>query len=289
MNPEILIIGCGFLGEAAADLFSAQGKRVLGLVRSSESVSELLGHRFDTAICDVTDSSSVEALKPRVQGVPLAIYAVSSGRGGGDVYAAVYRDGLRRILESWNPGKVIFVSSTSVYGQSNGSWVSEDSPAIPDRETSRILLEAERLALAEGGSVARLSGIYGPGRSVLLRKFLSGEAILEEGGHRWINQIHRDDAAAALVHLANHEIRSGIFNVSDNTPATQREVYGWMAEYLQRALPPEGPADFQRKRGWTSKRVSNGLLRSLGWTPKFPSYRDALPQLIEERSRKTTE
>jgi nucleoside-diphosphate-sugar epimerase len=115
---------------------------------------------------------------------------------------------------------------------------------------------------------------------VLLRKFLSGEAVLEEGGHRWINQIHRDDAAAALAHLAGPGLPAGIFNVSDNTPVSQREVYGWMAEYLHKPLPPEGPADRLRKRGWTSKRVSNRLLRSLGWSPRFPSYRDALPRLI---------
>jgi nucleoside-diphosphate-sugar epimerase len=289
VNPEVLIIGCGFLGEAAADLFLAGGKKVLGIVRSPESThASARSHRnfsaespFRIACCDVTDPASVEALAPQVRGVPLAIYAVSSGRGGAEAYAAIYRDGLRRILEKWNPGKVLFVSSTSVYGQCDGSWVTEESAAIPGRETGRILLEAEQIALSSGGGVARLSGIYGPGRSVLLRKFLTDEARLEDGGGRWINQIHRDDAAAALLRLGDPALPSGIFNVSDNVPATQREVYGWMAEFLQRPLPPEGPRELNRKRGWTSKRISNGLLQSLGWRPKFPSYREALPQLTD--------
>lgn len=280
MNPEVLIIGCGFLGEAAAELFSARGRRVLGLVRSPASLDALSGRPFASAACDVTDPGMVDALGDRLHGVPLAVYAVSSGRGGAETYAAVYREGLRRVMEAWSPGRLVFVSSTSVYGQTDGSWVSEESTARPDRETGRILLEAEEIALAAGGSVARLSGIYGSGRSVLLRKFLTGEAVLEGGGHRWINQIHRDDAASALVHLGEPGTGAGLFNVSDDTPATQREVYGWMAGFFNKHPPPEGPADMNRKRGWTSKRVANAALRGTGWRPQFPSYRDALPQLI---------
>lgn len=280
MNPEVLIIGCGFLGEAAAELFSARGHRVLGLVRSEDSLDGLKGRGFEAATCDVTDPSSVLALSPRVGNVPLAIYSVSSGHGGAESYAAIYRDGLRRVIETWNPGRVIFIGSTSVYGQTDGSWVSEESETLPDRETGRILLEAEQVALAAGGSVARLSGIYGPGRSYLLKKFLSGEAVLEEGGHRWMNQIHRDDGAAALLRLGNPDVPAGLYNVTDNTPATQSEVYGWMAEFFGKPLPPEGPADLRSKRGWTSKRISNARMRGCDWVPAYPSYRDALPQLV---------
>ena len=280
MNPEVLIIGCGFLGEATAELFSSHGSRVLGLVRSQESWNRINGRPYDSALCDVTDDASVEALNPRLHGIPLAIYAVSSGGGTHEEYASLYRDGLRRIRECWQPRKIIFVSSTSVYGQNDASWVTETSPAIPDRETGRRLLEAEEIALAAGGSVARLTGIYGPGRSMLLRRFLAGEAVLEEGGHRWLNQIHRDDAAVALLRLSDPLLPPGIFNVTDNSPSTQRELYGWMAEFLDRPLPPEGPADQNRKRGYSSRRISNAKLRAIGWEPRYPSYRDALPQLM---------
>jgi nucleoside-diphosphate-sugar epimerase len=142
------------------------------------------------------------------------------------------------------------------------------------------LLEAEKIALAGGGIVARLAGIYGPGRSVLLKKFLEGSAVLEAGGNRWINQIHRDDGARALLQLAQNEAAAGIYNVCDDTPTTQREIYGWIADFLNRPLPPEGPADLNRKRGWTSKRISNARLRALGWIPRYPGYRDALPELV---------
>lgn len=280
MKPEVLIIGCGFLGNAAAELFSSRGARVLGLVRSMDSLSELDNRPFESLRCDVTETSSVEALQPRLEGVPLAIYAVSSRHGGAESYAAVYRDGLHRILQGWSPKRLIFVSSTSVYGQNDGSWLTEESPTCPDSQTGRILLEAERIAICYGGTVARLSGIYGPGRSVLLKKFLSGEAVLEDGGTRWINQIHRDDAAAALVRLGEETIDCGIYNVSDDTPATQRDVYDWIARFLSRPLPPNGPKDTNRKRFLTSKRISNKKLKTTGWSPAMPSYRDALPQLI---------
>ena len=280
MNPEVLIIGCGFLGEAVAELFSARGKRVLGLVRSESSLEALAGRPFAAACCDVTDPYSVEVFAPRLRNVALAIYAVSSGHRGAESYAAVYRDGLCRVIESWNLGRVIFIGSTSVYAQTDGSWVTEESATVPNRETVRILLEAEKIALAAGGSVARLSGIYGPGRTYLLKRFLSGEAVLEEGGHRWMNQIHRDDGAAALVRLGDPDVPVGLYNVTDNTPSTQREVYGWMADFLGKTLPPEGPADLKSKRGWTSKRISNKKVRGCGWAPAYPSYRDALPQLF---------
>jgi nucleoside-diphosphate-sugar epimerase len=280
VNPEVLIIGCGFLGEAAAELFFAQGRPVLGVVRSAESREKYASRNFETALCDVTSDQSVEALRERVQGVPLAIYSVSSGGGSAAEYAIIYRDSLKRVLQSWRPQKVVFVSSSSVYGQNDGSWVTEESPALPEYDTASVLLEAEDIALANEGIVARFTGIYGPGRSMQLRKFLGGEAVLEAGGNRYLNQIHRDDGAFGLLHLADLSVPPGIYNVTDDTPATQRELYGWMANFLQLPLPPEGPVNKNRKRGVTSKRVSNSKLRSLGWRPKYPAYRDALPSLM---------
>ncbi len=274
----MVIAGCGFLGEAAAVLFSGQGWRVLGLCATKESASRLAGAVFDVQATDIT--GNLAGLPDEWTGADVVIHCASSGRGGADAYRAVYRDGLARLLERLRPGRMIFTGSSSVYAQTDGAWVDEESPATPDRETGQVLLEAERLALDAGGVVARLSGIYGPGRSVLLRKFLDGSARLEAGGTRWINQIHRDDGARALVRLADPAVAPGIYNVCDDTPAMQAEVYGWIAGALNRPMPPEGLADPGRKRGLTSKRVRNAKLRSTGWVPAFPSYADALPQLI---------
>jgi len=188
----------------------------------------------------------------------------------------VYFDGLRNVLHVLQPKTVVFTSSTSVYAQSDGSWVTEQSPAEPQRETSKILREAEEMVLAQNGLVARLAGIYGPGRSVLLQKFFESRAVIEGDGSRVINQIHRDDAASALCFLVRQSAPGGIYNVCDDTPMTQSEVYRWLAKYFAKPLPSTGPIDPNRKRGWTSKRVSNAKLRALGWQPTFPSFCDAV-------------
>lgn len=292
-KASIIIVGCGFLGKATAQLFLRHGYQVTAIVRSEASQQAILEAHpgFDILTCDVTDPKAVEKISSQLQTASLVIYAVSSGKGDAAAYAAVYRDGLKNVLSGYrleNPDcrkentnkKLIFVSSTSVYAQCDETWVDEFSDTKPDRATSQLLLEAEAIALAAGGTVARFSGIYGPGRSILLKKILNNEARLEDGGHRWINQIHRDDGAQALYHLATAPVASGIYNVTDSTPATQREVYQWIAEALSKPLPPDGPADLNRKRGWTSKRVSNKKLRETGWAPQFLSYREALPTLI---------
>jgi nucleoside-diphosphate-sugar epimerase len=273
--PKVIIAGCGFLGEAAADLFSGAGWDVLGLCSSEDSAARLAGKPWPVLVADISRPLS---FAPDWQGADALIHCASSGRGGPDAYRAVYLDGLLNLIAALRPRRTLFTGSTSVYAQTDGSWVNETSPALPERDTGRILLDAEGVALATGGYVVRLSGLYGPGRSVLLRKFLSGEARIEDRP-RWINQIHRDDAARALFHLFAVRAEPGIYNVSDNTPATQRDVYGWMAEFFSRALPPFGEPDLNRKRGWTSKRVSTEKIRSTGWMPAFPSYRDALSAL----------
>jgi nucleoside-diphosphate-sugar epimerase len=174
---------------------------------------------------------------------------------------------------------MLYTSSTSVYAQTDGSVVTEPCPADPERETGKLLLQAEAITLAAGGIVARLSGIYGPGRSVILQKFLTGSAIIEEDGRRFLNQIHRDDAARALFHLAASGIRGEVFNVCDSTPLSQLECYQALASIFSRPLPPTGPRDANRKRGWTHKRVSNAKLIATGWLPRFPSFLDAAPAI----------
>jgi nucleoside-diphosphate-sugar epimerase len=194
----------------------------------------------------------------------------------------VYRDGLENLIAAFAPKQVIFTGSTSVYDQQNGEVVDENSPTEPLRETARVLLEAEAVALRAGGIVARLGGIYGPGRSMFLRKFAEGSAVVEAGGERFINLIHREDAACALLRLADPQVPAGVYNVCDSHPPTQRELYGWISEFLGKPMPPDGPIDPHRKRGLNNKRVSNQKLLVTGWAPEFPSFREALPSLVRE-------
>ncbi len=279
----MVIAGCGFLGEAAAGFFYRDGREVLALCATPESAVRLVSRPFKVLAADITGALS--GISDRWIAPDILIHCASSGRGGGGAYRAIYRDGLVNLIAFFQPKRVLFTGSTSVYGQTDGSRVDEVSPTRPVRETGAILLEAEKIALQSGGIVARLAGIYGPGRSVLLRKFLEGAATLEAGGARWINQIHRDDAARALVRLADRCAAPGIYNVCDNTPSTQRDVYSWIAAALEKPLPPEGPPDFNGKRGYTNKRVCNAKLRTTGWQPDFPSFADAIPGLLDQPFR----
>jgi nucleoside-diphosphate-sugar epimerase len=279
---KIVILGCGFVGARAARLFARAGWDVTGVTHSAASAAHLAGEPFHAMACDITDPASLSAAT-ELQNADAVISAVSSGRGREEAYREVYLRGLQNAIACLNPGRVLFVSSTSVYAQTDGSWVTEESPAEPLSATSQILRHAENAALDHGGIAARLAGIYGPGRSVLLRKFLEGTAVIEGDGTRYINQIHADDAARALLHLIARDLPPGIYNVADDRPVTQLGCYEWLAGHLGRPLPPRGPIDVNRKRGVTDKRVSNVKLRSLGWTLNYPSFREALardPELL---------
>jgi nucleoside-diphosphate-sugar epimerase len=274
--PRVLIAGSGFVGTKTAELFEQAGWEVAALTLSETSARGLSSQPFRVLACDIADRAQVAKLLDDFPDLDAVVDCVSSGRGGAEVYRRVYLDGARNLLELLAPRRFVFTSSTSVYAQTDGSEVTENSAAEPTSETSRILCETEQLVLAKGGSVARLAGIYGPGRSVLLQKFFDGTARIEGDGSRCINQIHRDDAAAALFLLGSRCIPPGIYNVADGSPMTQIECYRWMADYFRKPLPPRAEIDTNRKRGWTSKRVSNRKLRASGWQCRYPSFQDAI-------------
>ena len=261
---KLLLIGHGYLGQAITREFRGNGWEVFPVSFSGGDGS---------VPCDVSDWMAVKALQKHVF-PDFIVHCAASGRGGAEAYQHVYVDGCRNLAEAFPSTPLLFTSSTSVYAQIDGSVVTEESPAIPDRETGSLLLAAEQITLAAGGTVARLAGIYGPGRSVILKKFLSGEAVIEEDGRRFLNQIHRDDAARAIFHLATLHI-TGVFNVCDSTPLTQLSCYEKLSEIFSRPLPPSGPRDLNRKRGWTHKQVSNSKLTATGWQQEFPSFIDA--------------
>ena len=272
--PRVLIAGCGFVGLATAQLFAQRGWDVVGCTHSEESAGRLENETFPVVAGDVTELASVEKLTAHGP-FDAVVHCASSGRGGVEQYRRVYLDGAQHLSTVFPGATLLFTSSTSVYAQTDGEWVTEESAAEPDRETGQLLRATEDFVVARNGVVARLAGIYGPSRSVLLRKFFERTAAIEGDGTKWINQAHRDDIASALVHLITSGIR-GIFNVNDDAPLAQGALYAWLAERFQQDLPPSGPIDLNRKRGWTNKRVSNAKLRALGWKPQFPSFFDAV-------------
>lgn len=276
--PRALIAGCGYLGHALADLLTAENWEVECWTASPQSARELsLKDRRAQAV-DISSHKDVLAHK---SGFDAVIHCASTRGGDVDSYQRVYLDGARNLLECFPATKFLFTSSTSVYAQTNGERVSEESPAKPEHESGKILLEAENAVLAARGIIARLGGIYGPGRSAFLNKFLDGRAIIDAEHDRFVNEIHRDDAATAMRFLLRSAVSSGeIYNVVDNEPILQSECYRWLAAKLNRPLPPEGISISKRKGGASNKRVSNAKLRAIGWMPRYPNFAEGMEKSV---------
>ena len=277
--PRILIAGCGYVGEATADLFHAAGWDVEGWVHSKQSATRLSKKPYSVRVIDISQRAQ---LPPREGVFDAVIHCVSSRGGDAEMYRHVYLNGARNLVERFPGTAILFTSSTSVYAQRDGSWVTEESEAEPLRQTSRILLEVERLVLDKGGTVMRLAGIYGPRRSALLTRFLNGTATNDIENDRFVNQIHRDDIASAIFLLLNRKQQDAaqIYNVVDDQPIRQSECHRWLAQKLNRPLPPLAKSAHPRKRGDSNKRVSNVKLRRSGWTPQYPTFADAMENSI---------
>jgi nucleoside-diphosphate-sugar epimerase len=273
-NPKTLLIGCGYIGLPLALELRGRGDSVTPWVHSEQGSRGPRNLDFaEMIIGSVADERTWNEV---CRNYDLVIHCASSGRGGEEAFAEVFREGMRQIIAHQPKARKIFVSSTSVYGQTSGEPVSEVAPAEPFTPTGKILREAEAIALEGGATVVRSSGIYGPGRAVLWEKFKRGEAVIEGDGLRWINQIHQRDLVAALAHLIDAGAPGEIYNATDDTPVSYRDYYAWCSEFLSQPMPPHGPISTERKRGLTNKRVSNTKLRATGWQPMYPSFREGL-------------
>jgi nucleoside-diphosphate-sugar epimerase len=279
MPRSVLIAGCGFVGLPLARIFVSAGWETAALTASGASAASLRGEPFPAYALDISETNSLSHLVRRR--FDTVIHCASSGRGDANAYAAVFLAGIQNLMANLVYERLIFTSSTSVYAQRDGSWVDETSPADPAPKTGQILRQTEDLVLASGGTVARLGGLYGPGRCAPLKKLLEGRASIEEDGTRVMNTLHQLDAAAALHFLAETE-SSGLFNVVDNEPVTEIDWFRFVCQHLHKPLPPTGPRNLDRKRGWTSKRVGNRRLRSLGWDPIYPTFKEGLATLLGE-------
>ena len=277
MPRSVLIVGCGFVGLPLARDFASSGWDTHATTASEASTAKLNQEQFRIYALDITDENGFQKLARR--NFDVVIHCASSGRGAASDYEAVFLTGTRNLMGNLKCGNFIFSSSTSVYAQTDGSWVDETSPANPSRATGQFLRATEDLVLSAGGTVARLAGLYGPGRCVPLQKLLDDTAIIQGNGNRFTNILHQLDAAAALRFLAETK-SSGLFNAVDNEPVAELEWFRYVCERLDKPIPPYGPRDLNRKRGWTSKRVSNRKLRSLGWEALYPTFREGLAAIL---------
>ena len=277
MPRSVFIVGCGFVGLPLARDFASFGWETHATTASEASMAKLHQEQFRIYALDITDENGFQKLARR--NFDVVIHCASSGRGAASDYEAVFLTGTRNLMGNLRCENFIFSGSTSVYAQTDGSWVDETSPANPSRETGQFLRATENLVLSAGGAVARLAGLYGPGRCVPLQKLLDDTAIIQGNGDRFMNMLHQLDAVAALRFLAETK-SSGLFNAVDNEPVAELDWFRYVCERLDKPIPPYGPRELNRKRGWTSKRVSNRKLRSLGWEALYPTFREGLAAIL---------
>jgi nucleoside-diphosphate-sugar epimerase len=194
----------------------------------------------------------------------------------------VYLEGNQNVI-TWLRGtsirKYVYTSSTSVYGETDGAIVNENSVTEPESRTSQILIETEQLlqdaARKEGfpAIILRVAGIYGPGRGHLFQQFLRGEAVIPGKGDRMINMTHVQDVVGAIIAALEKGAPGTVYNVADNEPVSYLHFFEWLSKRLKRPMPGFA-AETTRKRGTTNKRVSNEKLRcELGYTLKYPNFR----------------
>jgi nucleoside-diphosphate-sugar epimerase len=206
------------------------------------------------------------------------VYAVGRDRTRDDTMFDIHVNGLRTVLNALDgsTGRVIYVSSTGVYAQDTGEWVDEESRCEPVDDGGRACLCGERLLLGhargDDAIVLRLAGLYGPGRVPQSADVAAG-ATITGSPDAFVNRVHVDDAAAAVVAAATRSVTRRTFVVSDSHPTTRREYVGSLAARLG-VLPPSFKGG-----GGLGKRVRNDrAVHELGLRLKYPSYREALSQ-----------
>lgn len=273
MGDRVLIAGCGDVGNALAARLLADGCEVWGIRRRVEA----LAPGVKPWRVDLRNSSGLGALPAAFD---VLFYTASADHRDEEHYRSIYVHALRDLLQALREARcplrrVFFTSSTAVYGQSRGQWVDETSVTEPSGFNGRVLLEAESLVrqAPERGINVRLSGIYGPGRTRLVRQTWSGEAKANDS---WTNRIHVEDCAGALHHLMRLQEPAGLYLASDDEPATSADVVRWLSAELGVKPPPIE----QTER--LNKRCRNARLRDGGFQFRYPTFRDGYRSIARQ-------
>ncbi|UGB46507.1 NAD-dependent epimerase/dehydratase family protein [Frateuria edaphi] len=276
-GERVLLAGCGDVGQRAARLLRAQGHEIYALRRRPPADSDD-GIRWLSG--DLTAPATLGKLP---DGITRLAYLPAPGARERAAYEAVFLHGLRGLLDRLDKSRlarIVFVSSSAVYGEREGRWVDEDTPPAPPGFNGAVLLEAERWLATQAlpATVLRLAGLYGPGRLQLIERLLAGQAAVPRGAPHWANRIHVDDAATAIVHLLQLSDPRPLYLGVDDTPLPLHVLYDHLASLVGAPPPPEGPGP----AGVGSKRLGNARLRASGWAPGWPDARDGYAGVLRE-------
>ena len=275
---NILIVGCGYVGTALGQLLLAAGHNVWGLRRNPNELPE----GFQRIACDLT---SLASLKLEFQ-PDYVFFMPSAGQYDLATYEAVYATGAQNLvtclhLNKSHPKRLFYISSTSVYGQSDGEWVNEASPVQASDPYATQLLLGEQVMLASPFSttVVRFAGIYGPGRKHFLNQVVAGK-ILRSAAPIYTNRIHREDCAGILAFLMGIEEPHALYLGVDNEPALKNSVIEWIAGQYQLKLPAvAAKTTIQEQRMRSNKRCSNQRILSAGYQFHYPSFREGYARI----------
>lgn len=275
MSVRVLIAGCGDLGSALGLQLAASGAEVFGLRRRAELLpAPLKSLRADLA--------RPETLRNLPSGLDRVYYLATPSAFTDEAYRLAYVEGLANLLAALPepPRRLVFVSSTTVYGQLGGEWVDETSPTEPRAFSGRRMLQAEELALGSGvpAIVVRFGGIYGPGRERMLRKVRAGEPCAGEPP-LYTNRIHRLDCVSVLAHMGREEIAPGVYLAVDDEPCSQCELMDWLAKRMGLPAPERVALPVGGVRG-SNKRCRNDKLKATGFEFRYPSYREGYGEML---------
>lgn len=273
-SKSVLFLGFGDIARRTADLL--QECRYVAVARSVRNVSA--GAEF---WCGAADSAAIcERMQSEV--FDAVVITLTPSDYTPAAYERAYVQTLQNLVPLWRvrpPGLILFVSSTSVYHQSEGGWVDEESEVAPEHFSGQCLLKAERLLRESGlpACIVRFAGIYGPGRDFLFRQVRAGKG----GSKEFTNRMHADDCAGVLAHLLRRhfsgEVLAPLYLGCDSGPAPGAEVRRWLAERI--GVNPDSLAQSASERGG-NKRCSNRRLLASGYQMLYPSYREGYGSLL---------
>ncbi len=286
-----MIVGCGYVGAAVAELAISKGIEVTAITRNTGTAAALRAGGIDAVVMDVAGDDWYDAIPAAPD---FLLNCLSGGGSGLDGYRHSYLRGMESVLrwaEKQGPvGTIVYTSSTSVYQQDGGVVVDETATTTESLDERPGILVAAENRLREATTachrwfILRLAGIYGPGRHHLLDQVRGGE-IAGQGGHH-LNLIHRDDIVAAIwaCFTARAGVKNEIFNVNDDEPVRKRDLVAWLAEELGTSLPEfTGETIVGRRAVPLDRIISNRkICRMLDWAPRFPSFRDGYSAILQQ-------